>query len=71
MVGEFIGKGIGADYVLVASKWLQKEKLYGTSIITIVVLRSIWLIRNDIIFNNQVWVDVKMILRRMLKLTLE
>jgi hypothetical protein len=71
LVGELLGSGIGADYISVAAKWLQKEKLCGTNIITRVVLRSAWLIRNDFIFNKQVWVDVKMILRRMLRLTLE
>jgi hypothetical protein len=70
-MGEFIGHGIGVDYVSVAWKWLQKEKLYGTNIITTVVMRAIWLIRNDMIFNHQVWVDVKMVWRKMLKLTLE
>jgi hypothetical protein len=29
------------------------------------------LIRNDLIFHKQVWVDVKMVLRRMLRLTME
>jgi hypothetical protein len=71
LVGELLGSGIGADYISVAAKWLQKEKLCGTNIITTAVLRSAWLIRNDFIFNKQVWVDVKMILRRMLRLTLE
>jgi hypothetical protein len=71
VMGEFIGHGIGVDYVSIASKWLQKEKLYGTDIITTVVMRAIWLIRNDMIFNYQVWVDVKMVWRKMLKLTLE
>jgi hypothetical protein len=71
VMGEFIGHGIGVDYVSVAWKWLQKEKLYGTNIITTVVMRAIWLIRNDMIFNHQVWVDVKMVWRKMLKLTLE
>jgi hypothetical protein len=30
-----------------------------------------WLIRNDSMFNKQVWSDVKCILRRILKLSLE
>jgi hypothetical protein len=34
-------------------------------------MRSIWLIRNDCIFNNQVWSDVKVVLRRIQRLILE
>jgi hypothetical protein len=26
-VGEFMGYNIGSDYIFVASKWLQKEKM--------------------------------------------
>jgi hypothetical protein len=70
-VGEFFGHEIGTDYISVASKWLQKENLYGTNIITTVVLRSVWLIWNDLIFNKQAWVVVRMVLRRMLRLTME
>jgi hypothetical protein len=57
-------------YLSVTSKWLQKEKFYNVNIISTVVLRGIWLIRNDFIFNKQVWSDVKLILR-MLRLTME
>jgi hypothetical protein len=64
-VKEYLGLDIGSDYLSVASKWLQKEKCYGINIISSVVLSRIWLIRNDFIFNNQGWVDVKQILRRM------
>jgi hypothetical protein len=70
-IGEFLGYEIGSNYISVASKWLQKEKMYGTNIISIVVLRSIWLTRNDLVFNKQDWRDVKQILRRMLRLTRE
>jgi hypothetical protein len=41
VVGEFLGYEIGTDFISVASKWLQKEKLYGTNIITTVVLRGV------------------------------
>jgi hypothetical protein len=71
IIGEFLGYEIGSNYISVASKWLQKEKMYGTNIISIVVLRSIWLTRNDLVFNKQDWRDVKQILRRMLRLTRE
>jgi hypothetical protein len=70
-VGEFMGYNIGSDYIFVASKWLQKEKMYRTNIISTVVLRSIWLTRNEFIFNKQVWRDVRQILRKMLRLTME
>jgi hypothetical protein len=70
IIGEFLGYEIGSNYISVASKWLQKEKMYGTNIISIVVL-SIWLTRNDLVFNKQDWRDVKQNLRRMLRLTRE
>jgi hypothetical protein len=50
---------------------LHKEKYYVANIISTVVLMSIWLIRNDFIFNRQVWLDVKFILRKMMKLCVE
>jgi hypothetical protein len=34
-------------------------------------MKSIWLTRNEFIFHKQEWSDVKTIVRRMLKLTLE
>jgi hypothetical protein len=48
-----------------------KRKCYVINIISSVVLRGIWLIRNDFIFNKQEWVSVKQVLRRMLRLTKE
>jgi hypothetical protein len=53
------------------AKWLQKGKYYGVNIISFVVLRGLWLTRNDFIFNKHEWVSVKQILRRMVKLTME
>jgi hypothetical protein len=35
------------------------------------VLRGIWLVRNDFVFHQQVWSNVKLILRRILKLAWE
>jgi hypothetical protein len=35
------------------------------------VLRGIWLKRNEFVFKKQDWLDVKLILRKILKLTLE
>jgi hypothetical protein len=61
---KFLGIDIGSDYVSVASKWMQKEKCYVTNIVSTAALRGIWLMRNDFIFNNQVWRDVKQILRK-------
>jgi hypothetical protein len=66
-----LGICIGNDYISVASKWLQKEKCYVTNIISTAALRSIWLTRNDFIFNNQGWRNVKLVLRRMLRLSEE
>jgi hypothetical protein len=39
--------------------------------ITAAVLRGLWLTRNNFIFNNQVWSDVKMIWRLIRKLSSE
>jgi hypothetical protein len=37
--------------------------------ISTVVLRDIWLVRNDFVFHQLVWSDVKLVLRRILKLS--
>jgi hypothetical protein len=42
-----------------------------SNIISSAVIRGIWLIKNDFIFNNQVWSDVKVIWRRIRVLSLE
>jgi hypothetical protein len=70
-VCDFLGIDIGQDYLSVVARWLQKKKCYVVNIVSVVVLRSIWLTRNDFIFHNQVWVDVKTIVRRMWSLTHE
>jgi hypothetical protein len=54
---------IGSDYISVASKWLR-EKSYTTNIISSAVMRGLWVTRNDFVFNNQVWSDVRMMLKK-------
>jgi hypothetical protein len=54
---------IGSDYISVASKWLH-EKSYTTNIISSAVMRGLWVTRNDFVFNNQVWSDVRMVLKK-------
>jgi hypothetical protein len=54
---------IGSDYISVASKWLR-EKSYTTNIISSAVMRGLWVTRNDFVFNNQVWSDVRMVLKK-------
>jgi hypothetical protein len=70
---EFLGFDIGADFLSVAGKWLNKGKFCVENMISTVVLRGIWLVRNDFVFHQhqQVWSDVKLILRRILKLSWE
>jgi hypothetical protein len=67
---EFLGFSIGEDYMSATSKWLHEKKFYSVNILT-VALGGIWLIRNDIIFHKQGWLDIKTILKRMLRLTME
>jgi hypothetical protein len=44
---EFLGFDIGADYLSVAGKRLNKDKFYVANMISSAVLRGIWLVRND------------------------
>jgi hypothetical protein len=69
-VGEYLGMNIDLDYLSVASKWLHKDKNYRVNIISITVLRGVWLTKNDLVFHKD-WTDVKLIWRRILKLLLE
>jgi hypothetical protein len=55
----------------VAAKWLSKKKYYCANIVSTAVLRGLWLIRNNMVFNAQVWVDVKLVLRKIWSLTME
>jgi hypothetical protein len=70
-VGEYLGMNIDLDYLSVASKWLHKDKNYRVNIISITVLRGVWLTKNDLVFHKKDWTDVKLIWRRILKLSLE
>jgi hypothetical protein len=70
-VCEFVGFVIGVDYLSIASKWLHEKRNCDVNIISTVTLRGIWLTRNDLVFHNQVWLDVKTVMRKMLRLTLE
>jgi hypothetical protein len=63
-VSEFLGFDIGASYISVNSKWLLKDKCYVVNVISTAVLRGLWLIRNDTVFNKQGWTEVKTVLRR-------
>jgi hypothetical protein len=71
VVCEFLGVDIGSDYLSIASKWLHEKKNCDVNIISTVALRGIWLTRSDLIFHDQAWLDVKTVLKRMLRLTLE
>jgi hypothetical protein len=44
---DFLKIEIDFDYVSVASKWVCVDKFYVTNVISNVVLRGLWLIRND------------------------
>jgi hypothetical protein len=68
---DIIGCEIGGDYLSVASRWIHKKKCYAMNIFTTAVLRGVWLTRNEMVFNNQVWSDVRSVLRRILRLLLE
>jgi hypothetical protein len=71
VVCEFLGFVIGVDYLCIASKWLHEKRNCDVNIISTVTLRGIWLTRNDLVFHNQVWLGVKTVLKKMLRLTLE
>jgi hypothetical protein len=40
-------------------------------VVSAAVLRGAWLIRNDFVLKKQIWTDVKLILRRILVLSME
>jgi hypothetical protein len=70
-VNDFLNMTVGADYISIASKWLSRDKYYVANTISAAVLRGIWLIRNEFVFHNLVWADVKMVLRKVLTLIVE
>jgi hypothetical protein len=49
----------------------SNEKWGTVNIISTTVLRGIWLTHNDFVFNGQVWSDVKLLLRKIWKLSME
>jgi hypothetical protein len=71
MMSEILGFEVGGDYLSVASKWIHKNKCYGVNIFTSAVLRAIWLTRNRMIFDKQVWLGVNVVLRKFLFLIME
>jgi hypothetical protein len=71
MMSGILGYELGGDYLSVASKWIHKNRCYGVNIFTFAVLRGIWLTRNRMTFDNQVWLDVKVVLRKILFLIME
>jgi hypothetical protein len=50
---------------------VYREKICSVNIIPTEVLRGIWLTRNDFVSKQQVWSDVKLTPRKILRLTLE
>jgi hypothetical protein len=68
---EFLNMNFGTDYIFVATKWLDKKKFEVVNIISTVVLRGIWLTRNALAFDSQGWSNVKFIMMKIWKLTME
>jgi hypothetical protein len=62
---------IGFDYSSVGVKWLSVEKYYNANVISSAVMRGLWLTRNNFMFDNQVWSDVRMVLKKIWKLSIE
>jgi hypothetical protein len=46
----------------------HKEKFYSTNVISSAVVRTILHVRNNMVFNYQVWSDVKFVLRMALRI---
>jgi hypothetical protein len=67
-VREFLNLDLGYSFISVASNWLHKEKLYSVNITSTAALRGLWLTRNYLVLNKQDWLDVKTVLRRILRL---
>jgi hypothetical protein len=70
-VSEFLGFDIGQNYMSVAPRWIHREKFYCVNIITTAILRNIWLVRNNMVFNKQVWFYVRCCLKMALKIPME
>jgi hypothetical protein len=71
MVSSILGCELGSDYFSMSSNWIHKNKYYDINVFTSVVLRGIWLTRNNFVFNKQGWLDVNVVLRRILSLIKE
>jgi hypothetical protein len=56
---------------IIATKWLSKKKFYSANIISSAELKGLWLIRNNMMFNAQVRLDVKLVLRKIRRLTMD
>ena len=52
------------NYESLACKWLHGQKSDCLNTISAGVLWGLWLSRNDMIFRNQTWQDIKTLLRR-------
>jgi hypothetical protein len=54
-------------YVYEMAMW----RICSSNTVSAVVFRGVWLIMNDFNFQKQVWTDVKMVLRRIMALSME
>jgi hypothetical protein len=63
LYSKFSGTYINS-YIDLASKWPCEKSFALNNNISAGVLWGLWLTRNDFVFNNQVWRDVKTVIRR-------
>jgi hypothetical protein len=56
---DFFGKPVGANLDSIAHYWIANKSNSALNSICIVVLWSIWRLRNDIIFNGVTWLSMK------------
>jgi hypothetical protein len=61
----YIFSGVVIDnYLDLAGKWPCEKRFPLTNRISAGILWSLWLTRNDFVFNHQVWKDVKTVIRQ-------
>jgi hypothetical protein len=60
-IADFFGKPVGANLDSIEQYWLANKSNDALNSIYIVVLWSIWRLRNDIIFNGVTWLSMKQI----------